>query len=140
MKYTTAEIEKHINFVNGYMDAVGRIFTTEKFLFSLWAEQRSERLEKSPGLNITGQETMPDFVRELEQQVSEFFDSDPRERLLFYLLEYLVWFREFTDYFECYKIQVEFDPENRKYLAYRFVVNGSQEIYIFMTRMSKENA
>lgn len=140
MKYTTAEIEKHIAFVSGYLDAVGRHFTTESVLFSLWAEKGSKRINELTEIDIVGEKKIPEFVHELEQQVGEFLNTDTRERLVFYLLEYLIWFKEFTESFECYKLKVVFEPDERKYLAYKFVVNGSQEVYVFMTQLYKKNA
>ena len=89
--------ESHANFLSGYMDAVGRSFTTEAILYNLTARWLSadDDLELILGGKINERKRIANWSHEFHACCSTFLGTNGRDRLTFYLIDYICWFKEF---------------------------------------------
>ncbi|MDH5786364.1 MAG: hypothetical protein OEZ16_12265 [Chromatiales bacterium] len=137
-------VPEHITYLSGYMDAVGRAYTTDKILYTLEVSliREGESFEKNFNVKIVEENKVSNMVRHIENSISSILNTDPRERLLFYLIEYLMWLEEFTDSCECKVLNITGEKLPENYLCYSFLVN---EIYnikalICVSEKSAQNA
>jgi hypothetical protein len=119
-------VMSHTIYFAGYLDAVGRHYTDEKRLCALTAAVM-------PSVILDGRTirtTMPveNMVREFERDISQFLNTDPRNRLLFYLTEYFGWYKDFSDTCECVKLQLEGGGLPHDHTAYRLFVDHKHEV------------
>jgi len=96
-------VPEHITFLNGYMDAVGRILTSDTELWALTARDAKECLEGNVvlGVAIHARSALTDWSKEFGSLVDGLLGMDQRSRLGFYLIEYICWLKEFTKNAEC---------------------------------------
>jgi hypothetical protein len=55
-------------------------------------------------------------------------NTDPKNRLLFYLTEYFGWYRDFSDACECEKLRLEGGGLSHDHVAYRLLVDHKHEV------------
>jgi len=132
-------VPEHTIYFNGYLDAVGRVYTTDSTLYVLSALIISEdsSLENQLEAKIVESNEVKDIVRDFESGVSELLKTDPRERLIFYLVEYFSWFEEYTKSCKCvsYKLEGENIPPN--HIAYTLNVNNKYNVLIYLCILEK---
>jgi hypothetical protein len=114
-------VSSHTTYFAGYLDAVGRHYTDEKRLCALSvAVMPSIILD---GLAIRTITPVEDMVREFERDIAQFLNTDPRNRLLFYLTEYFDWYQQFSGSCVCEKLRLEGGDLSHDHLAYRLFVD-----------------
>jgi hypothetical protein len=123
---------------DGYLDAVGRHFTTDERLCALtvWLAGSRPVLDR---FTIKRAVRVSSLVADFERSISLFLASDPRERLLFYLVEYFSWYQEFFRSCVCEKLSLEGVDIGEEHLAYRLRINDGEEV-IFLACWKQKNA
>lgn len=95
-------IPGHVQFLAGYLDAVGRSLTSDAELVSLGcvdsSESAVERDQYKQGCTL-----VENWSAEFCAFAEEFLRVGTRSRLGFYLVDYLCWFRDLTQGAECYR-------------------------------------
>jgi hypothetical protein len=108
---STAEfsVSRHVAFLDGYMDAVGRVLTTDAELWTLVARDATAVLEGDLifGVPVRGRSVIDKWSKEFAWLVDEFLRVSERTRLGYYLVEYICWFDYFTRNAECFKLDCE---------------------------------
>jgi len=88
--------ERHAVFLAGYMDAVGRAFTDDALLYALTARWVAvDDLENVLGAVIIDRTPVTSWAGEFHAVCSAFLQTDGRDRLTYYLIEYIEWFDAF---------------------------------------------
>lgn len=88
--------ERHATFLGGYMDAVGRAFTDDLVLYALTASWVAvDDVERVLGAAILDRTPVVSWAREFHVDCSSFLQTDGRDRLTYYLIEYIAWFEAF---------------------------------------------
>lgn len=88
--------ERHATFLDGYMDAVGRAFTNDAFLYALTAcWVHVDDLEHVLGAVIVDRTPVTCWAREFHDVCTSFLQTDGCDRLTYYLIEYIEWFDAF---------------------------------------------
>jgi len=119
-------VPSHTVYFAGYLDAVGRHYTDEKRLCALTvAVMPSMILDR---LAIRTTTPVGNMVREFERDISQFLNTDPKNRLLFYLTEYFRWYEDFSDTCECEKLRLEGSDLSGDHTAYRLFVDHKHEV------------
>ncbi len=133
-------IKEHTVYFAGYLDAVGRVYSNDKYLYGLSARRipNDSSLEKKVNISIIESKSIKNMVVHFEKAISELLKTDPRQRLLFYLIDYFSWFQEFSDSCVCEEcvLSGEIVPEN--YKAFMLHINGSFDIFILLSIQEKE--
>ena len=109
------KVIEHLQYFAGYLDAVTRLYTNEKILFTSVVINIPDNssLEKIIGAKIIKEESIKNMAS-FEKDVSLIFKDSSKERILFYLTEYFLWFREFTSSCECKKYYFERQKNSRR--------------------------
>ena len=102
-------VPEHVTFLGGYMDAVGRVLTTDTELWALTARDANRCFEGNTvlGVAIRARSVVENWSREFGSLVDDFLGIDQRSRLGFYLIDYICWFREFTSNATCLKLDCD---------------------------------
>jgi hypothetical protein len=119
-------VPTHTTYFAGYLDAVGRRFTDEKWLCAL-----SVALMPSlvlDGLTIHATTPVENTVSEFQRDIADFLSTDPKSLLVFYLIEYFAWYEEVSDTCICEKLQLGGEDELSRRTAYRLFVDHKYEI------------
>ncbi|MEM8561489.1 MAG: hypothetical protein AAGF57_04605 [Pseudomonadota bacterium] len=128
-KEWTFSVEQHVDFMRGYLDAVGRVCTTADLFFGLSAHI-AEDFDWSP-YQVDRTEPLHRWTAEFTNDLGRVIPGlDLRERLGFYLLEYLCWFEEFSSDAAGQRVYLsghKFDAS----VAYEMTVEGYQLQLLF---------
>ena len=102
-------VPEHVTFLDGYLDAVGRILTTDTELWAFAVRDANDVLknERLLGAPIRTRFLVENWSKEFGSLVDDFLDMDQRSRLGFYLIDYICWFKEFTKNAECFKLECD---------------------------------
>ena len=131
-------IPEHTIYFDGYLDAVGRQYTTDEYLYCLNAYLiNNSSLQKDFGLSIVESSTVKDMVVEFEKSISKMLNVDPRERLIFYMIEYFMWYQEYTEKCIVQKLVLKGDDLPDNHLAYKLSINDSYEV-LFLCHISQK--
>ena len=114
-------VPSHTLRFEGYLDAVGRHYTDEKRLCALTAALMPSRILDNHAIKTAT--PVENMVREFESDISRFLNTDPRNRLLFYLTEYFCWYKDFSDACVCEKLRLEGGDISHDHTAYRLFVD-----------------
>jgi hypothetical protein len=133
-------VPEHITHLAGYMDAVGRVLTTDSELWALTARDARTILDGDLVLGVTVRTRS--FVENWSKQfgwlVDDFLGMDQRSRLGFYLIDYICWFKEFTQNAECFKLECEFLTAGTIGQAvYLLQLEGDQRVLLLAQRLDK---
>ncbi|WP_064749183.1 hypothetical protein [Lysobacter antibioticus] len=98
------DIPSHSRFLDGYLDAVGRSLTTGVESVQIW-------LAPDPYVDSAadaGEEwtEVRSWSAEFGAFVEGFLRIDQRSSLGFYLIDYLCWYREFTEAALCFRSSI----------------------------------
>jgi hypothetical protein len=119
-------VPTHTTYFAGYLDTVGRKFTDGRRLCALSVALMPSAI--LTGLNILGATPVENVVKEFTRGISDFLNTDPRDRLVFYLIEYFVWYEEFSNTCVCEKLQLEGESHLSRHTAYRLFVDHEYEV------------
>lgn len=91
-------IPEHAVWLDGYMDAVGRVITTDSELFALCSRtvKGDVEIEEILGVQILDRSRVENWSKEFSFLAAEFLGMDERSRLAFYFIDAVCWFKEFT--------------------------------------------
>lgn len=133
-------LPEYVSFLAGYIDAVARAYTDDEFVCASSASlmKDNDTLESLLSVHVEEELEIENMARELEGAVASVLGVEPKDRLLFYLIEYMLWFKEFYASCECrkYKISSALTPDN--YFCYVFNVNNKHRVLVAMSYSKKE--
>jgi len=88
------------------MDAVGRVITTDSMLYALTLRKLEGDFEPSSVLDTPAErgEKVVNLSQEFQDVVENILGLNGRDRLSFYLIDYIDWFNELYDATSCYRI------------------------------------
>jgi hypothetical protein len=119
-------VPSHTTFFNGYLDAVGRHYSDESRLCAISAAiMPAESLQHLATVGTTPVENM---VTEFASDSARFLGTDPRNRLVFYLIEYFDWFKQFSDNCVCERVRLSGDGFPDDHIAYRLFIDETHEV------------
>ena len=119
-------VPSHTTFLAGYLDAVGRHFTDGSRLCAITAAvMPAEFLE---GIAITSATPVENIVQEFDRDISQFLNADPRSGLLFYLMDYFDWYKQFSDNCLCEKLRLKGRDLPDDHIAYRLSIDHKHEV------------
>lgn len=133
-------VPEHVTFLAGYMDAVGRVLTTDSDLFALTARSARATLDGDLvlGAAVRTRSFVENWSKEFGSLVDDFLGMDQRSRLGFYLIDYICWFKEFTGTAKCFKLDCEFLAAGTLGQAvYLLQLEGDQGVLILVQRLAK---
>jgi hypothetical protein len=133
-------VPRHVDFLDGYMDAVGRVLTTESELWCLTACVAAGALEDHYVLDaaVRARTVVENWSKEFGWLVDDVLGIDARSRLGFYLIDYICWFKEFTKNAECLKIDCEFLREGTLSQAvYLLQLEEDRRVLLLVQRVDK---
>jgi hypothetical protein len=127
----TFSIPEHTIRLDGYMDAVGRVVTTDSELYALCARTVKDdvEIEGILGVQIQNRNRIENWSKEFSSLAVEFLGLDERSRLAFYLIDTICWFKEFTSDASCFKFECARLRSNViEQAAYVLELEGSQRV------------
>lgn len=137
------ESENHTTFLAGYMDAVGRAFTTDKILYNLTARWLSagEGFEEILNGKITHRQPVNEWTKDFHISCTDFLGTDGRDRLTFYLIEYICWYEDFGSEARAFKVSCSQVPD-REIDSHLFLIDFSStpSVLIIMSKLQKPPA
>jgi hypothetical protein len=129
----------HTLFFDGYLDAIGRLFTTDEVLVAPAARviKDDETIESILECEIQEAQVIENITGTFEKEISKFLDHDPRQRILFYLIEYFAWYSEFSHSCKCKKYTLKGNDLPKEYLAYVITCNDNIDVLIYIYKKQK---
>ena len=90
-------VTQHAHRLDGYMDAVGRVTSTDSLLYGLALRELASRDDASDilGVDIESLDTVQSIPREFQPIVEDFLGLNGRDRLSYYLIDYYEWFERY---------------------------------------------
>ena len=133
-----ASTKDHVQFFAGYLDAVTRLYTTEKILYAstVILIPNVSSVEDQLNAKIIKEEKIKRMVL-FEKDISSFLKVDPKNRMIWYLTEYFLWFEHFSSSCECKKYILSGDNIPENHLAYKLLVNEKYHIIIYLSESKK---
>lgn len=133
------EVSDHIHYLSGYMEAVGNMLSTDLEVFTLTARivESVEILEQELGFNVGKETPIERAFLDFEKGLKSLFQVDPRDRVLFYLTEYVMWFEEYTDSCNSSRLYLVGANVQEKHLAWFLEINSTTRVFIFMQRQAR---
>lgn len=124
-------VPQHVVFLDGYMDAVGRVLTTDTELWALTARDAADDGSADRAL-------VENWSKEFGSVVEDFLGLDQRARLGFYLIDYICWFKEFTQNAECFELACEpLSSGTIDQAIYLLQLEGNQRVLLLFQRIDK---
>ena len=136
----TFSIPEHAIWLDGYLDAVGRVVTTDSELYALDARRVKDdaEIEGILGVQIQSRVRIENWSNEFSSLAGQFLGLDERSRLAFYFVEMICWFKEFTSDAVCFKIECSQLRSNViDQAAYVLELEGSQRVLLLAVRSAK---
>ena len=133
-------IPEHAIWLDGYMDAVGRVVTTDSELYALCTRSVKDdvEIEGILGVRIQGRNRIDNWSKEFSSLAGQFLGLDERARLAFYFVEMICWFEAFTSGAACFKIEcAQLSSKIIDQAAYVFELEGSQRVLLLAVRSAK---
>ena len=132
-------VSEHIAYLSGYMDAVGRMLSTEHELIGLNAREVDsvQALEQEFECEVRELIPVSSMALDFEKGVSSLFEVDPKNRVIFYLTEYVSWFEEYAASCITKKVVLNGKSIPEKYLAWLLELNGKRKVFILLCRAIK---
>lgn len=133
------DVNNHTHFLNGYMDAIGQIYSNDETLCGMSASiiPKESSLENELDCKVIESKAIPDMVANFEEEISTLLNSDPRKRELFYLTEYFAWYEEYTNSCTCTSYTIKGENVPSQYVAYILNVNNTYQVLIYMFMANK---
>jgi hypothetical protein len=123
-------VPTHTTFFDGYLDAVGRQHTNEQRLCALTirASAAGTPLE---GLAVSNATPVENMVREFQSDIAGFLNADPKQRVVFYLIDYFCWYKEFSTRCDCHRVRVQGEGITDEQIGFRLNVNDEHDVVFF---------
>ena len=135
--------KNHTTFLAGYMDAVGRAFTTDKILYNLTARWLSvdEGFEDILNGNISRRQSVNNWPKDFHISCADFLGTDGRDRLTFYLIEYICWYEQFRPEAKAFRVSCTHVPD-REIDSHLFIIEfgSAPSVLIIMSKLQKMQA
>jgi len=132
--------ERHTAFLAGYMDAVGRALTTEETQYNLTARWLSvgEGAEEILDGKITHRQPANNWAKDLHTSCTAFSGTDGKDRLTFYLIEYICWYEEFGPEARAFKVFCSRFPD-REIDSHLFLIDFglAPSVLIIMSKLQR---
>ena len=119
-------VPSHTTFFDGYLDAVGRHYTDDRRLCALTTTVTPSRILER--LSIVSTTPVEDMVKAFDRDIAHFLNTDSRNRLVFYLIEYFAWYKEFSNICECESVQFRGEDFPLEHIAYRLFIDKTHEV------------
>ena len=132
--------ESHTTFLAGYMDAAGRAFTTEKVLYNLTSRWLSadEGFEDILNGKISHSQAVENWSKEFHRSCTNFLGTDGRDRLTFYLIEYICWYEEFCKDAKAFKVSCSHTPDKEiESHLYLIDFGSNPSVLIILSKLAK---
>lgn len=130
-------VPSHTIFFDGYLDAVGRHYTDDRRLCALTAAVTPSRILER--LSIVSTTPVEDMVEAFDCDIAKFLHTDSRNRLVFYLIEYFAWYKQFSDICECEKVRFTGEDFPHEHIAYRLFIDHTHEVFFLAYRKDKDD-
>ncbi len=127
-------------YLAGYLDAVGRELTNDLELVCLSSNYiaSSDFTEEILGSPILHRDPITKWSSEFGSLIEGQFGISERSRLGFYLIDYIDWFRQFTDNAQCFKITCESQSPGALFEAiYLLQWSSGQKVALSFSRFQK---
>jgi hypothetical protein len=131
-------VVSHTTYFSGYLDAVGRQFSTGTLRCDLVS-----RLSPSnvlDGIAIKDAAPVEKMVVDFERNISRFLSADPRTPIVFYLTEYFGWYDDFSDMCTCERLTLEGGDLSPDHFAYRLKLNDEHEVIFLASWTPRSHA
>lgn len=133
--------KRHTTFLAGYMDAVGRAFTTENVLYNLTSRWLSsdEGFEEILNGKIGHRQAVQNWSKEFHTSCTNFLGTDGRDRLTFYLIEYICWYGEFCTDAKAFKVACSHTPD-KEIESHLYLINfgSSPSVLVVLSKLEKK--
>lgn len=133
-------ISEHATYLAGYMDAVGRVLSTDRELISFSSNLIAPRdtVEGLLGPVVAEVPITKSWSLEFGSLLKEHFGIDEQSRLGFYLIEYIDWFQQFTNDVECIKVVCQQQsPDTLFEAVYLLRWSTAEKVVLSFTRSRK---
>jgi hypothetical protein len=130
------DIPKHTNFICGYMDAMVRAYSGGEHVIGLSAIiiPCDSSVEEELSCRITSSEEIENLSHSFCKELSILLNTDSREKVLFYLVEYLTWYKEYTISCKCLKLELSGASVPLQHAAYLFHINSEFNVLVYFFR------
>jgi hypothetical protein len=119
-------VSSHTTYFAGYLDAVGRQFSTASQRCNLAVQvMPSTMLDR---FSVKSAHPVERMIGDFQHDICKFLGADPKAPLLFYLIEYFSWYNHFSDVCSCEKLSLEGEGLSPDHFAYRLKVNNQSEV------------
>jgi hypothetical protein len=119
-------VPTHTTFFAGYLDAVGRQYTNER-LCALTVRTTPAGIPLD-GLEVSNVSPIENMVREFQADISRFLNADPKQRVVFYLVEYFCWYKEFSTRCDCHRVTVRGQGITDEQIGFHLNVNNEHDV------------
>ncbi|MEM7501841.1 MAG: hypothetical protein AAF417_07345 [Pseudomonadota bacterium] len=131
----TLDVRDHARFLDGYLDAVGRVGSTDSILAAAGTRlvASDDDLERKLGVRLHGSKKLDFPAKEVESTVAAVLGLG-KGRLPFYLVDYIMWFLEFVPGATLAQLNCsfnEFDTLTDAFFLVEAQSNPSVVIYIY---------
>ena len=130
------DVLNHTNFLCGYMDAVARGYSDSEYIIGLSCTTipKNSSVENELSCEIISSKEVKNLSSSFCNEIEKLLNSDSREKVLFYLIEYLTWYKEYTVSCICNKLELSGKNIPSQHLAYLFHVNGEFNVLVYLFR------
>jgi hypothetical protein len=134
----TFSVPDHAIFLDGYMDAVGRMLSTDTDLVTLTARSiiSVSEAEAILGVQFGSRTAVDNWSKEFGGLVENQLGVNQRSRLGFYLVEYICWFKEFGGGAVCFKVDCALGDAATTMQAVYFVELPANHLVLIVAKRS----
>jgi hypothetical protein len=119
-------VPTHTTFFSGYLDAVGRQYTNERLCaLTVRMAPTGSPIE---GLSVSNAAPVENMVKEFQADISRFLNADPKQRIVFYLVDYFCWYKEFSSSCDCYRVMVRGEGITDEQIGFRLNVDNEHDV------------
>jgi len=129
------DVLNHTNFLCGYMDAVARGYSDNEYIIGLSSTviSKNSSVEKELNCEVISSKEVKNLSSSF-CNVEKLLNIDSREKVLFYLVEYLTWYKEYTVSCKCKKLELSGENVPSQHAVYLFHVNGEFNVLVYLFR------
>jgi hypothetical protein len=131
-------VPSHTTYFAGYLDAVGRQFSAASRRCDLAVQMMPSTM--LDGISVKAAVPVEKMVVDFERDISRFLGANPRNPLVFYLIEYFGWYEDFSDACSCEKLTLEGGELSPDHFAYRLRVSHEHEVIFLASWRSRGHA
>ena len=134
-------IDNHALHLGGYMDAVGRVISTDSMLYALSVRRLADGQEPSESLGVPvhQRDAVENLSKEFQAIVEDVLGLNGRDRLSFYLIDYICCFEEMHHADGCFRLKCDMlYPQVEDQLIHQFELTGSWSFLTIITKSKKE--